>query len=239
MKNITLLCRRELGSYLKSPMGYVIVAAVLAIDGLLFNAYALGGTPKLSAEVLELFFAFAAFMTMVSGVLLSMRLLAEERQNGTLTLLFTAPIKDHEIVLGKFLSAVIFFLLMTLLTAYMPLLIFVNGKISLGHLAAGYLGLLLLGMASLSVGLFASALTRFQIVAAVAGGAMVAAFWLFWLAASITEQPIRDVLAALSLPKHLAWQHGVLELREVVYYLSVTSVFLILTTHVLQARRWR
>ena len=102
MKNITLLARRELGAYIKSPMGYIIVAIVLFVDGLLFNVYALGGSPKLSAEVLQLFFAFATFMTMVSGVLLSMRLLAEERQLGTLTLLLTSPIRDYEIVLGKF-----------------------------------------------------------------------------------------------------------------------------------------
>jgi ABC-2 type transport system permease protein len=239
VKNVALLCRRELGAYFKSPMGYVIVAVVLAVDGLLFNAYALGGTPKLSSEVLELFFSVATFMSNVSGVLLSMRLLAEERQSGTLNLLFTAPIKDHEIVLGKFLSAFIFFLLMTLLTVYMPLLIFVNGKISVGHLLSGYLGLLLLGMAGLAVGLFASSLTRLQVVAAVAGGAMMAALWLFWQVANITEQPIRDVLAFLSPWKHLAWQHGIIESRDVIYYASVTYVFLLLTTHTLQARRWR
>lgn len=239
MKNITLLARRELGAYIKSPMGYIIVAIVLFVDGLLFNVYAIGGSPKLSAEVLQLFFAFATFMTMVSGVLLSMRLLAEERQLGTLTLLLTSPIRDYEIVLGKFFSAVIFFGAMTLLTIYMPLLIFINGKVSIGHILGGYLGLLMLGMASIAVGLFASSISRNQLVAAVSGGAMMTALYLCYMGASIAEPPIRDLLAFISPQKHLTWQNGLIHSRDVVYYLSMTYLFLLLSTHMLKARRWR
>lgn len=239
MKNIMLLVRRELAAYLKSPMGYIIVAIVLFVDGLLFNTKVLGGSPKLSAEVLQLFFAIATFMTMVSGVLLAMRLVAEERQLDTLTLLLTSPIRDVEIVLGKFLSALIFFICMTLLTLYMPALIFVNGKVSVGHIAAGYLGLILLGMTSLSVGLFASSIARSQLVAAVAGGAMMTAMYLCFLGASIAEPPLRGLVAFISPAKHLSWQNGVLNSRDVFYYLSATYLFLLLTIHVLQARRWR
>lgn len=239
MKNIALLARRELAAYFKSPMGYVIVAIVLAVDGLLFNVYAIGGSPKLSAEVLQLFFAFATFMTMVAGILLSMRLLAEERQLGTLTLLLTSPIHDHEIVLGKFLSALLFFCFMTLLTIYMPLLIFINGKVSIGQILGGYLGLLLLGMASISVGLFASSIARNQLIALVVGGALLAAIYLCYMGASIAEPPIRDLLAFLSPQKHLSWQTGLINSRDVFYYLSVTYLFLLLSTHMLRARRWR
>jgi len=239
VKNIALLARRELAAYVKSPMGFIIVAIVLFVDGLLFNVYAIGGSPKLSADVLQLFFAFATFMTMVSGVLLSMRLLAEERQLGTLTLLLTSPIRDYEIVLGKFLSALLFFGAMTALTIYMPLLIFINGKVSVGHILAGYLGLLMLGMASISVGLFASSLARNQLVAAVAGGALMTALYLCYLGASIAEPPIRDLLAFVSPQKHLSWQNGLLNSRDVIYYLSMTYLFLLLSTHTLKARRWR
>jgi len=239
MKNIWLIARRELASYLKSPMGYVIVAIVLFVDGLLFNYHALGGAPKLSAEVLQLFFAFATFMTMVSGVLLAMRLFAEEKQLGTLTLLLTAPIHEVEVVLGKFLSALIFFGLMTLLTLYMPALIFVNGKVSVGHIVGGYFGLILLGGLSLAVGMFASALSRTQIVAAVAGGALMTALYLCYLGADVAEPPVREILAFLSPQRHLHWQSGVLHSRDVFYFLSGTYLFLLLTTHVMQARRWR
>ncbi|MCC6748628.1 MAG: ABC transporter permease subunit [Deltaproteobacteria bacterium] len=239
MRNIWLLARRELGAYVKSPMGYVIATIVLFVDGLLFNYYALGGTPKLSSEVLQLFFAFATFMTMVSGVLLSMRLLAEEKQLGTLTLLLTSPIKDHEIILGKFVSALLFYAGMTALTIYMPLLIFVNGKVSVGQIFAGYFGLLMLGALSLSVGLFASAIAKTQIVAAVAGGAMMTALYLCYLGANVAEPPIRDLMSFLSPQRHLQWQTGLLQSKDLFYYLSATYAFLLLSTHVLQARRWR
>ncbi|MBK6849499.1 MAG: ABC transporter permease subunit [Proteobacteria bacterium] len=239
MRNIVLIARRELGAYVCLPMGYVIVALVLFVDGLLFNAYALGGEAKLSAEVLQLFFAFASFMTMVSGVLLAMRLVAEEHQLGTLTLLLTAPVRDGEIVLGKFLSALTFFALMTLLSLYLPLLVFVNGKVALGQIVGGYLGLLLLGSLSLSIGLFASALARSQIVAAVTGGALLTACYLLYLGAGLVEPPLRELMAYLSPQRHLQWQTGLISSRDVFYYLSGSGLFLVLTTHVLQARRWR
>jgi ABC-2 type transport system permease protein len=241
VRNIALLIRRELAAYLRSPMGYIIVAAVLCIDGLLFNVFALGGTPKLSAEVLELFFYFSSGTTMIASIFLSMRLLAEEKQTGTLTLLFTSPVRESEIVLGKFFSALIFFCLMTLLTVYMPLLIFVNGKVSMGHIFGGYLGLILLGAAAISIGLFGSAVAKSQIIAAVTSGGLVVALLLFWLLGQVTEPPIRDVTTYLALyNKHfIPFQQGVLNTRDVIYYLSLTYMFLLLATHVLQARRWR
>lgn len=239
MRNVALLARRELAAYLKSPMGYVIAAIVLFVDGLLFNYYALGGAPKFSAEVLQLFFAFATFMTMVSGVLLSMRLLAEEKQLGTLTLLLTSPIREHEIVLGKFLSALGFFALISLATIYMPLLIMVNGKVSAGHIFVGYVGLLMLGGFALSIGLFASSLSSSQIVAAVTGGAIMAAVYLCYLGANVADPPLREILSFLSPQRHLQWQTGVLHSKDVFYYASGTYLFLLLTTHVMQARRWR
>ncbi len=241
MRNVLLIVRRELAAYFKSPMGYIIVAAVLCIDGLLFNAYAMGGSPKYSSEVLSLFLYFSSGTTMIASIFLSMRLLAEERQTGTLTLLLTSPIQDREIVLGKFLSAFLFFCLMTLLTLYMPLLIFVNGKVSLGHILGGYLGLLLLGAAAISIGLFGSAVAKNQLVAVVLSAALLVAMLLLWLLAKITEPPIRDVASYLALHgKHFVnFQRGALHSRDVLFYASVTYAFLVLSTHVLQSRRWR
>src|SRR5262249_52421131 len=152
-----LIARRELASYLGTLSGYVIIAIVLAVDGLLFNAYAMGGGSKRSSEVLAAFFYFSAGTTMVASVFISMRLLAEERQAGTLNLLYSSPVRDGEIVLGKFLAAFGFMAVLTLLTFYMPALVMVNGKVSFGHILAGYLGLLLLGSASLAIGTLGSA----------------------------------------------------------------------------------
>ncbi|MCA9673321.1 MAG: ABC transporter permease subunit [Myxococcales bacterium] len=239
MRNAWLLARRELGAYLKSPMGYVIVAIVLFVDGMLFNVWAIGSTPRLSSHVLKDFFAIATFMSMVSGVLLSMRLIAEEKQLGTLTLLLTSPIHDREIILGKFLSALIFFTGMTLLTIYMPALIFWHGKVSWGHIFGGYLGLVMLGALSISIGLFASSIARTQIVAAIAGGAIMTAVYLCYLGANVADPPVRSLMAFISPQKHLQWQTGVLHLRDVIYYVTGTYLFLLASTHMLQARRWR
>jgi ABC-2 type transport system permease protein len=236
-----LIARRELAAWLRSFQGYVIIAMVMAVDGLLFNAYALGGVSKRSSEVLSLFFFFSSGTTLVASVFISMRLLAEERQAGTLPLLYSSPVKDHEIVLGKFLSALAFLSLMTLATAFMPLLVMVHGKLSLGHIAAGYLGLLLLGSASLAIGTFGSALARNQVLAAVLTGCMLVALLTCWLLARITEQPLSDVFGALALwNQHFQpFQAGVVHVRDVVYYLLVTYVALLAATRVLEARRWR
>src|SRR5512142_3040470 len=129
MRSVAILALRELKAYFRSPMGPVLIAAVLLIDGILFYWQAL--TEKLlSAEGLEQFFYNASGTTMIAAVVLSMRLLAEERQLGTFTLLNTSPLGDAEIVIGKYISAVVMLAAMTLLTAYMPMLIFVNGKVS-------------------------------------------------------------------------------------------------------------
>ena len=130
------IARRELGGYFSSLSGYGILAAYLLVSGLLFNIYAVGNTPRLSQEVLGAFFYFSSGMTIVTAMLLSVRLLAEERQMGTLVLLRTAPITERQIVWGKFLSALAFLAVAVALSAYMPALVALRGKISLPKSAA-------------------------------------------------------------------------------------------------------
>src|SRR5260370_23526711 len=129
----------------------------------MFNAIGLAGS-KRSGEVLNQFFFLSSGMTITAAVLISMRLLAEERQAGTISLLYSSPVRDGEIVLGKFLSGLAFLSILLALTAFMPALIFVNGKVSFGHIASGYLGLLLIGSAALAIGTFGSALSKSHIV---------------------------------------------------------------------------
>jgi ABC-2 type transport system permease protein len=236
-----LIARRELAGYLRTLSGYIIIAVILALNGLFFNAYALGGASKRSAEVLSQFFYYSSGFTIVASVFISMRLLAEERQTGTLPLLYSSPLRDRDIVLGKFLAGLAFLSLYVLCTLYMPLLVLVNGKVSFGHVAAGYLGLLLLGSASLAVGTFGSALARNQLLAAITSAVMLVALILCWLLARITEQPLSHVFSAMSLwNQHFPpFQSGLVHIRDVVYYLVVTYVALFAATRVLEARRWR
>ena len=146
MKPIALIIRRELSAYLRSPLGWVVAAVVLLMDGLLFNSFALGSdTARKSSEILRQFFYFSSGTTMAASLFLSMRLIAEERQNGTLTLLFTSPIRDYQIVIGKFLSALIFLAALTLLTGYMPALILVvASSLFLKSISVGMLRILYL-----------------------------------------------------------------------------------------------
>lgn len=240
MSAILLIARREFYGYLRSPLGSAIIAAGLLIDGLWFQFQGLSRT-LLSAEVLQVFFEVASATTMGAGIILSMRLLAEERQTGTFTLLNTSPVRDREIVIGKFLSAYSLIVLMAVLSLYMPLLILVRGKVSWGQVAVGYLGVLLLGAATTAIGLFASSLVRSQVIAAVVGTAMLLVLLLQWAVARAVEPPLNEFLSRLALhhENFHPFEQGILELRGVVYYLAVTYFFLLAATKTLEARRWR
>lgn len=242
MRAVRVILRRELGAYLSSPLGYVVAAIVLLLDGLLFYAEGLGPAAgeRLSGEVLLRFFYYASGLTAVAAVALSIRLIAEERQSGTLVLLNTSPVRDWEIVLGKFLSAFAFLAGITLLTAYMPLMIMVNGKISIGQVLVGYGGLLLLGAAILAIGVFATALTRHQLVAATLASALTGIMFLFWPLSRLVDPPLSRVFAGLAIHgRHFSgFQAGILHLRDVVYYAAVTYLFLLLATRIMEAKRW-
>ena len=240
MSSAFLIARREMHAYLRSPLGAVVIAALLLIDGILFYANALT-EKQLSEQVLFQFFYLTSGAIMFAAVILGMRLLAEERQTGTITLLNTAPVSEAAVVFGKFLSAFSMIFLMTALTAYMPLLIFVNGKVSVGHILVGYVGLLLLGSATVSVALFASSLTRSQVVAVIIGAAITVSMLVMWFVARAADPPVNEFLSAVALhhDNQRPFMQGTLELGPVAYYVSVTFLFLLGATKILEARRWR
>ena len=240
MTGALLVARRELTAYLKSPLGYVVAAAALLGEGIYFYALALTGA-RLSSEVLFRFFDGTAVATMAAAIILSIRLIAGEREHNTLVLLNTAPIRDGDIIAGKFLAAFALIVGMTALTFYMPLLIFVNGKVAMGHIAVGYFGLLLLGATALAIGLFASTISPSQVIAAIVGTLVLIALALLFFVARVTDPPVNTILAALSpYPGELRpFMNGVLRLENVLYYLAVAYFFLLAATKTLEARRWR
>ena len=241
MRAIWLIARRELASYLRTMSGYVIISLVLALLALAFNAIVISNAEQRSSEVLSEYFRWASFFTTVVGLLLSMRLLAEEQQRGTVALLYSSPVREVEVVVGKYLSALAFLALFLATTLFMPGLIMVHGKISFGHLFAGYLGLLLFGSASVAIGLFGSALARSQVVAVIVGGVLAVALTMTWMLARVTERPLSDVLSAMAFwNQHFTpFQSGISRVRDVVYYLVVTYLGLFAATRVMEARRWR
>ena len=201
--------------------------------------------PSVAQRTLSALLCAGSWLVGVRGLYLLInnlpRLLAEERQTGTINLLYSSPVRDWEIITGKFLSALAFLAILTLATAFMPALILVHGKVSLGHIAGGYLGLLLLGSASLAIGTFGSSLTRSQVLAAIVSGCILVGLLVCWLLSQVAERPLSDVFSNLALYNlHFRpFQAGVIHLRDVVYYLAVTYVALFASTRVLEARRWR
>jgi len=241
MRIVLLIARRELLAYFSTFSGYVILAVYLLMSGLLFNIYAVGAEAKYSQDVLRDFFYFSSGMALVGAILLAMRLLAEERQTQTLVLLQTAPVTDREVIWGKFLSALAFFAVMIALSIYMPALIFVNGRVAVPQILTGYLGLLLLGAATISIALLASAWSSSQIMAGVIGAVMVALLTIAWMAARITDEPLSGLMAYLALHNiHFrTFSQGTLNLRDVVYYLGITVFFLECAVRSLESRLWR
>ena len=241
MRATSIIYRRELGSYMRSPLYWVIAAVLLLGQGIFFQAWALRGE-QLSALVLERYFVISSFAMGTAGIVFSFRLIAEERQNHSMVLLNTSPVRDYEIIFGKFLAALTFLSIMLVLSLYMPILIKVNGKISGMQIFIGYVGLFLFGAVGLAIGLFTSALTRHQFIALILGAFLLIALGNIYQLASKLDAPVRPVVEQLDLwwvRYQSSFMRGILNLKDVVFYVGVTYFFLLLGVKTLEAKRWQ
>ncbi len=169
-----------------------------------------------------------------------MRLMAEEKRSGTAELLFTYPLTDWAVIAGKFGAALFIYLILLAFTASYPLVFGLIIPLDWGVLATGYLGLVLLGAACLSLGLFASSLTENQIVAGVVGFALLLLFWIIGWVQELGPGSLGMVFKYLSLLDHYEnFTKGVLDTRDLAYCLSFIFFFLFLTKRQLESRRWR
>jgi ABC-2 type transport system permease protein len=241
MRATSIIYRRELGGYLRSPLTWIIAAVLLFIEGVFFRSWALRGE-QLSAIVLERYFFISSFAIGTAGIVFSFRLISEERQNHSMILLTTSPVRDHEIVLGKFLAALTFLTIMLGLSIYMPILIKVNGKISVSQILVGYVGLFLFGGVSLAIGLFASALTRYQFLALVIGAVLLIFLGNIFQLAPALDPPVRGVVEQADLwwiRFQGSFMKGILNLKDVIFYICTTYFFLLLAIKTLEAKRWQ
>ncbi len=236
MKNMILIAYKELRAYFASPIAYVVIAAFLAIMGFLFWLIVFLSQ---EASMRGVFSNMAVTLLFISPAL-TMRLLAEEQRSGTIELLLTLPVRDWQVVLGKFLASLAVVGVMVALTLYYPLLLIRLGDPDLGPITSGYLGMLLLAASFLAIGLFTSSLSRNQVVAALLAFGAMLILWLIDIAGRLFGAPVSDAVVYMSLSDHyFDFIRGVIDTRHIVYYLSVIAIFLFLATQVLQLRRWR
>lgn len=236
MRNILIIAGRELKSYFGSPWSYLITAAFLIIGG-----YGFGWSSVTYLETtIQGFLGWASFFMLFLGPAMTMRLLAEEEKLGTLELLMTAPVRDFEVVLGKYLAALGMLVVMLVITFFYPILLAWFGDPDWGPILSGYLGIFLVGSIFLSIGLFASSLTSNQIVAYVVGSVIVLFFWFIGRAAVMAGEGTGQFLRSISISAHFpAFGRGIIDTNAVIYYLSIALIFLFLTIRSLETRRWR
>ena len=236
MRNTTTIALREFKSYLASPMAYVVTGIFLALTGFLFS---ISSVTYYETSIRGLWQTWGIILLLLISSVLTMRLLAEERKMGTLELLLTAPVRDSEVIIGKFLGSLGILTAMLALTFYYPILLMWFGDPDWGPIATGYLGLFLLGSVSLAVGIFASSLTSNQIVAAVVTGGILFALWFVGMLADLLPEALGEVASYLSLYYHFPdFMRGVIDTRGIIYYLSITVLFLFLAIRSLASSRW-
>jgi ABC-2 type transport system permease protein len=241
MTNILVIAKRELNSYFVSPIAYVAVAVYLVISGFIFSMEIVGMASAGAPPSLQGQFSTMAFLLLIFAPPLTMRLLAEEQRMGTLELLLTSPVRDWEVVLGKFLASMAVLLLSVVLTFAYGLMMKIYGDADVGPMAAGYLGLLLAGGALLSIGVLTSSMTQNQVVAAVLGVVIILVLWIITGANQFVRDPaLTQVLNQLGFFEHTQnfWR-GVIDTNDIIYFVSLMALALFLATRILETRRWR
>lgn len=244
IRNIWVITRRELGSLFLQPIAYVFAITITLITGLLFSAQIsltslqAGSPPPDLAQILSTF----TFLSIFIAPALTMRLLSEEQQTGTLELLMTLPVRDTEVVLGKFLAAFIFYILIVALTLIYPVILLRFGNPDIGPLLTSYLGVLLWGTSILGIGVLASAMSDNQINAFMLAFGIILLLYLTLIPAQLfaVGPTLARVLNELSLQNHLNnFFNGLIIAKDVLYYLLIAAVSLFAAARVLESRRWR
>ncbi len=228
---------KETKTYFTSPMAYIIAGVFLAITGYLFVQSISTTFPEASIRG---WLEPSTTVFVLWSPALTMRLLAEEQKLGTLELLMTSPIRDFEIVIGKFFAVLVILLATLSLTLFYTMMLFWFGDPDIGPLLSGYLGIILFGAATLAVGMLASSLTSNQVVAAVVSFGFLLLMVLTNQAADITTGLSAQILEGFSLSGHFEdFSRGIIDTNNIVYYFSVIATFLFLTIRNIESRRWR
>ncbi len=237
MRTAQAVAWKEIQVYFSNPTAYIVAMMFLALSGFFFARDLNDPFPQAS---LSNFFDGATIILILMAPALTMRLMAEEQKLGTIELLLTSPVRDWEVVIGKYLASFIFLIATVALTLYYTILLYVFASPDPGPIYAGYLGLALYGGAALSIGLLCSTLTSNQIVAAVVAMGILLIMFFADLASGNIGGTASTVISELSIRSHFDdFDRGVIDTKHVVYYLSVIAFFLFMSIRALESRRWR
>jgi ABC-2 type transport system permease protein len=250
---VLAIAGRELRAYFASPIAYFVVGFFAFLFGWFFWSYLVvfaeqsmrvsqfgGGTVNVNQQMIRPLLLNTSVVVLFFLPMITMRTFSEEKRSGTFELLLTSPLTDAQIVLGKFLGALTLYALMLLVTLLSLGLLFAYGSPEWRQVATSYLGLLLMGGAFISVGLFFSSLTRNQIVAIVLTFATLLFLWVINWVADQAGPTLRTVVGALSITDRFDdFSKGLVDTKHVVYYLSFITFGLFLTAKSVDSERWR
>ncbi len=245
MRNVLAVFRKELRSYFASPLIYVVAAAFSALCGYYFYTDLLhfitfGFGINIMENFWQLLFLDIRKFLLFCVPFITMRLFAEEKRLGTIELLFTYPLRDGEIFLGKFLAAVVAVVTLLAPTLVYPFLLNQVQPYPMLPVFTGYLGLLLLAVVFVSCGMFISALTESQVVAGVVTGGILFGLWaVSWNEAAVDPQRLQAVRAISMFDHFHGFSIGLIDLRDVAYFAFTVLLFTHLTFRALEARTWR
>jgi ABC-2 type transport system permease protein len=253
--NVVAVFKKELRSYFTSPVAYVVLTIFALLSGYFFyslltffslnslqasfNPAASQGLNASEWVVRPLLRNLAVTMLLLMPAA-TMRLFSEERKTGTIELLFSYPIRDWELLLGKFLAALALYSAMLGTSLLNVLMLAFFTRLEWGPILTGYLGLLLLGMAFLGLGILASSLTENQIIAAVGAFGVLLMFWVIGWSTDAAGPTLGPILSHLSIINHYdSFSKGTIETKDVFFYVNFTLLCLFLTLRTLESKRWR
>jgi len=247
--------KKEMRLYFGSPVAYVVLTFFLLISGWFFSQIFLfysdismrsmmqpqfGQNLSITENVMRPLFSNMSVVLLFFIPMLTMRLFAEEKRAGTMELLLTYPVRDGEVLAGKFLAGLGLYAVLLGLTLLYPGLVAYFTRVEWGPILTGYLGLVLLGATFLAVGLLISSLTENQIVAGFGTFGVLLAFWVIGWGAEFAGGGMRAVLQYLSVTEHMdGFSRGLIDTKDLVYYGSAVALALFLTLRSLESKRWR
>jgi len=234
MQNVLHIFRREFRSYFDSPIAYIVLIFFLLVAGYFFTSNLF----LLDQANLRTLFGIVPLLYVFFIPAISMRLIAEEKKSGTIELLFTYPIRDSEIIIGKYLAALALIAVLLLFSVIYAISVSMLGDMDTGQTISGFIGLFLMGAAYLSIGIFASSITENQIVAFIV--ALAISFFFFILDKILFFVPLSlaNILQYLAIEYHFQdISRGVIDSRNLIYFFSMIFVGLLLASHALSRRK--